>query len=126
MTLGFGHSLRSIALAPHVTISVSRAVSSRTPRPTSVHEFLPSVLMVVGSYLIVLVIMVVFGVCMGWQRQGSGGNGGGGTPKPPAGEPTPPGGRQLAPDSTQVALTDHFSAWEGQLQSADEQPARTG
>jgi len=121
MTLGFGHSLRTIALVPHVATGLSRAPSSQISHATSVHVFVPNALVIVAGYLVVLLILVVFGVCMGWQEPGEGGNGGGGPHRPPVQQPTPPGGRQLSGDDPQPALVDDFAAWEGQLRAADEQ-----
>jgi hypothetical protein len=78
----------------------------------------------VAGYLMVLGVLVVFGVCMGWQRQGpngnGGGGGGGGPRRPPTRDPTPPGGRQLTVDTPPPAPAGDFAAWEGQLQAADE------
>jgi hypothetical protein len=121
MILGSGHSLRAFTLVPHASASLSRALSSQTSRPTSVHQVMPSGLVMVAGYLLVLVFLVVFGVCMGWQRPGGGGNGGGGPHMPRVQEPTPPGGQQLAGDSPQPAHADDFTAWEAQLHGADKQ-----
>jgi hypothetical protein len=117
MTLGFG---RTIALVPHAAISPSLALSNQASHPASVSQFFPGAAVVAASYLLVLIILVVFGVCMGWQRPDGGGNGGRGPRRPPVREPTPPGGRQLDGDSPQPALPDDFAAWEGQLQAAEE------
>ncbi len=121
MTLELDHSLASIDHVPHGALSLSRAFSGQAPRPTSVEQFLPGGLVVVAGYLLVLIILVVLGVCMGWQRPGKGGgNGGGGTHGPWAQEPTPPGGRELTGESDPPEFGDDFAAWEQQLRSTDE------
>jgi hypothetical protein len=121
MTLGLDHSLASIDHVPHGALSLSSALSGQAHRPASVEQFLPGGLVVVAGYLLVLTVLVVFGVCMGWQRPRSGGNGGGGTHRPSALEPTPPGGRELTGDPAPPEFADDFAAWEQQLRSADEQ-----
>jgi hypothetical protein len=122
MTLELDHSLASIEHVPHGALTLSRALSSPAPRPASVEQFLPGGLVVVASYLLVLIILVVLGVCMGWQRPGKGGgDGGGGTHGPSAQEPTPPGGRELTGDNAPPECAGDFAAWEQQLRSTDEQ-----
>jgi hypothetical protein len=120
MTLESGHSLHATAFAPHMAKGLPLALASQAPRPTSVYHFVPSALIMVSGYLVVLVVMIVFGVCMGWQREDGSRGGGGGGRKPPEQEPTPPGGRQLTEDSAQPALAGDFAAWEGQLQADDQ------
>lgn len=119
MTLELDHSLASIEHVPHGALTLARALSGQVHRPTSVEQFLPGGLVVVAAYLLVLIILVVLGVCMGWQRPGEGG--GGGRHGPWAQEPTPPGGRELTGDSAPPEFADDFAAWEQQLRSTDEQ-----
>jgi len=114
MTLEISHSLHTIAVVPHVAAGISRAaVALELPRPDSPYQYIPSALVMVAAYLVVLVVLLVFGVFMGWQDPGEGGGGGGGRRRPRVQKPTPPSG---------PALTDDFEAWEGQLKSdADDQ-----
>lgn len=121
MTLGLGLSLRTI-LGSHGVINPVQVPLSHTTRPASSYYVLPSPMVMVAGYLLILLILVVFGVCMGWQDPGDGGNGGGGGPRRPrAQEPTPPGGRQLTADSPpQPVSVDDFEAWEAQLRGADD------
>lgn len=127
MILASGLSLRAITLVPHAPANLSRTLSAQTPRPTHVYQDLPSGLLMVAAYLLVLVFLVVFGVCMGWQRAGRGGNGRGGPPRPRVQEPTPPDGQRLAGDSSpQQSFADDFTAWEAQLRGVDERAAAAG
>jgi len=78
------------------------------------HISAPAVL--IGVYLIALIVLVVLGVCVGWQRRGgNGGGGGGGTRRPKARQPTPPSGLGRTPESPLVAHASDFAAWEEQL-----------
>jgi hypothetical protein len=106
-----------MTLVPHTAASFATALSGTTGHPTA--YYLPNVLELVAAYVAILVVLIVLGLCMGWQRPGpGGGGGGGGTHRPPEREPTPPGGQQLTPDIPPIeALTDDFAAWEAQLES---------
>jgi hypothetical protein len=79
--------------------------------------------MIVGAYVLVLLVLVIFGV-LGWQGQKPGGNGGGGGggPKRPSGQDLPsPGGREMRPEDPPAGLLeDDFASWERQLQSDGE------
>jgi hypothetical protein len=80
-----------------------------------------NVLIVVGAYVLVLLVLVIFGV-LGWQGQKPGGNGGGGggPKRPPGQDLPPPSGRELrADDPPPGVVTDDFAAWERQMESAD-------
>jgi hypothetical protein len=106
----------------HTAASLSMALSGQAVHPTSAHAYLPNVLELIAAYVAILVVLIVLGLCMGWQRPGpGGGGGGGGTHKPPEREPTPPGGEQLTPDTPPIeALADDFAAWEQQMQGKRE------
>jgi hypothetical protein len=81
----------------------------------------------ISAYLVVLLVMVVLGVCMGWQRDGGGGHGGGGgNRRPRAHEPTPPGGAQRTGDSPEIAYAADFAAWERQFQGPGTRHAPDG
>jgi hypothetical protein len=108
---------------PHAAASLSMALSGQAPHSTSPYQYLPNVMELVAAYVVILVVLVVLGLCMGWQKPGQGGGGGGGgTHKPPEREPTPPGGQQLTQEPPPItALSDDFAAWERQLQGGDRQ-----
>jgi hypothetical protein len=83
---------------------------------------------IVGGYVAILVVLVVFGI---WGfRSGtgrSGGNGGGGS-KEPKPEPPPPSGKEPEdeprPVTFDVASMRDFPAWEDQMHQTGE-PDRT-
>jgi hypothetical protein len=103
MTPEIGHSLHTIAF-----------VRSHTRHLSLGGTFAPGPLIAIGGYLVTLVVLLVLGVFMGWQKHGKGGGGGGGPGKPVVPDPPPPGGEERDAD---------FASWEGQLAAGDEQPA---
>jgi hypothetical protein len=73
------------------------------------------VVIVIGTFLILLLVLVGGGI-WGFRIVDGEGRGGGGSKRPPSSEPPPPdGGHELPAD---------FEAWEAELQAAgDEAPA---
>jgi hypothetical protein len=112
MPPGVDHTLNALAVAPHAKLGLGW-----TPAGPE------NLLVVVGAYVLVLLVLVIFGV-LGWQGKKSGGNGGGGGggPRRPPGQDLPsPGGRELDTDDPPPGFVEgDFAAWERQLQSADE------
>jgi hypothetical protein len=108
------HALHALAFAPHAKLAVGFT-------PTGPQD----VLIVIGGYVLVLLVLVIFGL-LGWQWQKPGGNGGGGggSGRPPGQDLPPPGGQELRPDDPPPGLIeDDFATWERQLQSTEE-PSR--
>jgi hypothetical protein len=110
------------ALIQQVAVSLSEASTSHTVHPATLRVLSPVVML--AGYLLMLAVLVVFGVCRGWQKPGEGGNGGGGPPGPPAREPTPPGGRQRSEDLPEQAVAADFRAWEEQMRAPRDQSVR--
>jgi hypothetical protein len=112
MPPGVDHALHAVAFAPHAKLGIGW-----TPGAPE------NMLIVIGSYVIVLLVLVIFGY-LGFRgkRPGGNGGGGGGGPKRPSGQDLPPpNGRELRPDdSPPGVIEDDFAAWERQMQSADE------
>jgi hypothetical protein len=111
MPPGVNHALHALAFAPHPKLGVGWT-------PVGPENFL----VVVGSYVIVLLVLVIFGVLgfRGKRSGGNGGGGGGGPKRPPGQDLPPPNGRELRPDDSPPPLfEDDFAAWEQQLQSGD-------
>jgi hypothetical protein len=106
-------------LVTHMTnaaTNVTRALLYQPPPQHIARPYSPAPLVLIGSYLVVLIVLVVLGVCMGRQRHGgNGGSGGGGTRRPKNRQPTPPSGLGRIPDSPLVAQAKDFAAWEEQL-----------
>ncbi len=104
------HALHALAHAPHAKLALGWA-------PVGPENLL----IVLGSYVGVLLVLVIFGI-LGWQGKKHGGNGGGGggTKRPPGQDLPSPGGRELSGDDPPPAVfEDDFAAWERQLQSPD-------
>ncbi len=112
MPPGVDHALPALALGPHAKLGLGWSPYGPD-----------NMLIVVGTYVLVLLVLVIFGV-LGWQGKKSGGNGGGGgggTKRPPGQDLPSPGGRELHGDDPPAGLIeDDFAAWERQLQSAGE------
>jgi hypothetical protein len=70
----------------------------------------PSLLLMIGSFVVTLVVLVVGGI-WGFRLGDGGGRGGGGSKRPPRREPPPPPGG--------LELPDDFAAWEAELRAAD-------
>ncbi len=110
----------------NVMTRMSHALLSQPPHQGA-RPYIPAPLLMISAYLVVLLVMVVLGLCMGWQRQGGGGHGGGGgNRRPRAHEPTPPGGAQRTIESPDIAHAADFAAWERQFQAAGAQHAPDG
>ncbi len=115
MPPGVDHALHALALGSHPKLGLGW-----TPGAPE------SLLIVIGAYVLVLLVLVIFGV-LGWQGKKSGGNGGGGgggTRRPPGEDLPSPGGRELRGEDPPRLLEDDFAAWERQLQSADKPAER--
>jgi hypothetical protein len=112
MPPGADHALHALTLAPHARLGLGW-----TPTGPG------NVLIVIGAYVLVLLVLVVFGV-LGWQGKNSGGNGGGGgggAKRPPGQDLPSPGGREMRPEDPPAGpVEDDFASWERQLQSSDE------
>jgi hypothetical protein len=111
MPSGVDHALHALALVPHAKLGLGW-----TPDGPE------NLLIVIGAYVGVLLVLVIFGV-LGWQGKKSGGNGGGGgggPRRPPGQDLPPPSGRELRTDDPPPGLIeDDFAAWERQLESQD-------
>jgi hypothetical protein len=110
MPPGVDHALHALAFAPHAKLGLGW-----TPAGPE------NLLIVIGAYVIVLLVLVIFGV-LGFHSKKSGGNGGGGgggPKRPPGRDLPPPNGRELRPDDPPGLIEDDFAAWERQLQSSD-------
>jgi hypothetical protein len=111
MPPGVDHALHALALVPHGKLGLG--FSPDGPE---------NLLIVVGSFVGVLLVLVIFGV-LGWQGKNSGGNGGGGggPRRPPGQDLPPPSGRELRTDDPPPGvIEDDFAAWERQLASSGE------
>jgi hypothetical protein len=111
----------------NATTNVTHTLLSHPPPQQGARPYFPAPVVLIGSYLVVLIVLVVLGVCMGWQRHGgNGGSGGGGTRRPKAQQPTPPSGLGRKDEPPLVAHASDFAAWEEQLRGTGGQQVPDG